>query len=43
MSHHLEAPCTNGVNNLSPFYSIRDFQLLLQENGCLLVGRLDDP
>jgi hypothetical protein len=42
MSHHLKAPRTNGVNDLSTFFNISNLELLLQKDGRLLIRGLDD-
>jgi len=42
MSHHLESTCTHGIHDLSTFLKVSDLELLLEEDGCLLVGGLDD-
>ena len=42
MCHHLEAAGADSVDDLAALLAISDLQLLLQEDGCLLVGRLDD-
>lgn len=38
MSHHLVALGADGVNYFDPFVFVDDFQFLLQEDGCLLIG-----
>ena len=40
--HHFEPSCTDSINNLGVFFEGGDFELLLEENACLLVGGLDD-
>lgn len=42
MGHHLETTSTNSVHDLTALFSVCDLQLLLQEDGGLLVGRLDN-
>ena len=42
MSHHLKAPSTDSVDDLRTFFGIGDLELLLQENGSLLIGGLDN-
>jgi len=42
MGHHFEPTSAYSVNNLAPFFGIGDLELLLEENGRLLVGRLDN-
>jgi len=39
--HHLITTGTYGVDDLGAFVSIGDFKFLLQENGSLLIRRLD--
>jgi hypothetical protein len=42
MGHHLETPGTNRIDNLGAFVEVRDLQFLLEKNGRLLIGRLND-
>lgn len=42
MRHHLETFRTYGIHNLGSFFGISNFELLLKEDGSLLVRRLDD-
>lgn len=42
MSHHFETLCTDSVNNFSAFFGIGHFQLLLEEDGSLLVRGFDN-
>jgi len=41
MSHHLKSIGAYSVNDPGPFIDFGDFELLLEENGSLLVRRLD--
>jgi len=38
IGHHLEALGSNGVDDLGALSGIGDLELLLKEDGCLLVG-----
>ena len=42
MRHHLETFRTYSIYNLGPLLSVSNLQLLLEEDGSLLVRRLDD-
>ena len=42
MRHHLEATRTYGIYDLMPLFQIRDFELLLEKNRCLLVRGFDN-
>lgn len=42
MCHHLVPTGTYGVDDLGAFVSIGNFKFLLQENGGLLIRRLDN-
>lgn len=42
MGHHLETTSTDSVHDLTALFSVRNLQLLLQEDGGLLVGRFDN-
>lgn len=42
MGHHLEAASAYSVYNFSTLLQISNLQLLLKEDGCLLVRGLDD-
>ena len=42
MGHHLETASTDSVHNLTSLFNISNLQLLLQEDGGLLVGGLDN-
>lgn len=42
MSHHLETSCAYSVDNLGTFLDVSDLEFLLEEDGRLLVRRLDD-
>lgn len=42
MGHHLEAASAYSVYDFSTLLQISNLQLLLKEDGCLLVGGLDD-
>lgn len=42
MSHHLKTASAYSVHDLRSLLAIRDLELLLKEDGRLLVGRLDD-
>ena len=42
MRHHVKAASANRVHDLSALLAVGDLQLLLEEYGGLLVGRLDD-
>jgi hypothetical protein len=42
MCHHLEPSRTDRIDDFSTLFEISNFELLLKENACLLVGRLDD-
>jgi hypothetical protein len=37
MSHHLKPTSTYSTDDLGPFFDLRDFELLLEEDGSLLV------
>ena len=41
MCHHLIATGTYGIDDLSTFVSVSNFEFLLQENGSLLIRGLD--
>ena len=42
MRHHLETFRTYGIDNFGSFFSVSNLELLLEEDGSLLVRRLDD-
>jgi hypothetical protein len=43
MRHHFKSSRANGINDLSSFFCICNFKLLLQENRSLLIGGFDNP
>lgn len=42
MGHHLEATIADGLDDFASFFSVGDLELLLEEDGCLLVGGAND-
>lgn len=42
MSHHLITTSADGIHDLGSLVCVSDLEFLLQENGRLLIGRLDD-
>jgi hypothetical protein len=42
MCHHLEPPRTDCIDDFGALFEVSDFELLLEEDARLLVGRLDD-
>lgn len=42
MSHHLEAPGTDSIDDLGSFFEVGNLELLLEKDGRLLVRGLDN-
>lgn len=42
MRHHLKAPLADSIHDSAALLSVGNFELLLEKDRSLLVGRLDD-